>query len=91
MQPEITGVEQIILLIFCGFIIAINLSLVFAFVRRNRDANREIQSPFGRTRQPWHSKYEDESAELSRIAGELRKNAEDQKPAEDQENRDHSS
>ncbi len=59
------------MLILGGFILAINLSLVFAFLHRNRD-RQETRRPRTHRRVPWESKLAEPTAELSRRVAALR-------------------
>lgn len=71
MQIDLPDSAKILLYLFCGFIIAINLSLVFALRSRARDEALLRSKPKAK-RQPWQSKIDDEAAELSKRMQELK-------------------
>lgn len=69
---EIDPTGRVILWVFLGFIIAINLGLIFAF----RDRNRRMPPPGRPPRKSIFTSREEEPAqELSRRLAELRKQA----------------
>lgn len=70
---ELSPVAQTLLWVLVGFIIALNLSLVFALLKRGRG-----QQPPGQTRhlrRPWESKDSEASAELARRVASLRQDS----------------
>lgn len=76
---EIDPTGRVILWLFMGFIIAINLGLIFAF----RDRNRRIPPPDKLPRKSIFTSREEEPAhELARRVAELRKQAGEAPPDE---------
>jgi hypothetical protein len=78
MEQPLSGAGWTIMLILGGFIIAINLSLVFAFLHRNRD-QQEMRRPRAQRPAPWESKLAGPSEELNRRVAGLRAQAGDKK------------
>ncbi len=70
MQIDVSDTAKIILYAFCGFIIAINLSLIFALRGRARD-QAALRTRQKNTRKPWESKIDDQIAELAKTLHEL--------------------
>ena len=79
MENHLSGPGLTILLILVGFILAINLSLVFAFLHRKRD-EESMRQPRNRGRAPWESRLDESTEELSRRVAGLRGNDEGDKP-----------
>jgi len=73
MNADLPATAKIILYVFCGFIIAINLSLVFALRGRARDeaALREQRARRKSGSPPWVSKLDQPAAELNQRVREL--------------------
>lgn len=71
MQIDLPESTKIILYVFCGFIVAINLSLVFALRGRARD-EAALRSKRKNSRPPWASKTDEDSAELAKRVQELK-------------------
>lgn len=67
---DLSPTAQTILIIFMCFVVAINLSLLFAI--RNR-ARTQPKSNTKRGKMPWESKTDSQAEELSRRVAGLRK------------------
>lgn len=71
MDETLSQSTRLLLYLFCGFILAINLSLVFAFLRRGRD-QEAMRRQRTRGKAPWESKLDEPASELARKVAGLR-------------------